>query len=182
MSGKLSPLPAKWKHRFAWRRPNKLKLGLHIVVTIAEHACDHVLTRVLKLLTYRLKCFLWNMNTYDHFNYVKTKAYVESLKNVFYNMCLRSLRLIWRPGFNLGNLPLLHHSTAVQQWSARLWKVKFTIIRQTHILRNRLTCINLKLISLADHRSFFLTDSVYQVPTLQYFDKANFQPIVTVFW
>ena len=27
-----------------------LKPGLHIVVTIAEHACDHVLKRVLKLL------------------------------------------------------------------------------------------------------------------------------------
>ena len=23
MSGKFSPLPAKWKHRFAWRRPNE---------------------------------------------------------------------------------------------------------------------------------------------------------------
>ena len=33
------------------------------------------------------------MNTCDHYNYVKTKAYVESLKNVFAAMCLRSLRL-----------------------------------------------------------------------------------------
>ena len=31
-----------------------LKPGLHIVVTIAEHACDHVLERVLKLSTYRI--------------------------------------------------------------------------------------------------------------------------------
>ena len=39
------------------------------------------------------------MNTGDHYNYVKTKAYVEGLKNVFANMCsLQSLRLIWRPG------------------------------------------------------------------------------------
>ena len=30
---------------------------------------------------------------------MKTKAYVKSLKNVFATMCLRSLRLIWRPGF-----------------------------------------------------------------------------------
>ena len=38
------------------------------------------------------------MNTCNH---VKTKAHVKSLKNVFTNatMCLRSLRLIWRPGF-----------------------------------------------------------------------------------
>ena len=39
------------------------------------------------------------MNTCDHYNYMKTKTWVESLKNVFANMCLRSLQLIWRPGF-----------------------------------------------------------------------------------
>ena len=34
------------------------------------------------------------MNTCYHNNYVKTQAYAESLKNVFANMCLRSLQLI----------------------------------------------------------------------------------------
>ena len=57
-----------------------VKSGLHIVVTIAEHACDHVLKRVLKLLIYRVQYVLWNMNTCDHYNYVKTNAYLESLK------------------------------------------------------------------------------------------------------
>ena len=37
---------------------NLVKPGLHIVVIIAEHACDHVLKRVLKLSTYRLQAFL----------------------------------------------------------------------------------------------------------------------------
>ena len=32
--------------------------GLHIVVTIAKHACDRVLKRVLKLSTYQLQIFL----------------------------------------------------------------------------------------------------------------------------
>ena len=32
--------------------------GLHIVVTIAEHACDHVLKRILKLPTCRLQIIL----------------------------------------------------------------------------------------------------------------------------
>ena len=38
----------------------ELKPGLHldIVITIAEHACDHVLKRVLKLSAYRLQIFL----------------------------------------------------------------------------------------------------------------------------
>ena len=30
------------------------------------------------------------MNSCDHYNYVKTKAYVDSLKNVFANVCLLS--------------------------------------------------------------------------------------------
>ena len=36
----------------------KVKPGPHIVVTIAEHAYDHVLKRVLKLSTYRLQVLL----------------------------------------------------------------------------------------------------------------------------
>ena len=35
-----------------------VKIGLHILVTIAQHACDHVLKRVLKLSTYRLQILL----------------------------------------------------------------------------------------------------------------------------
>ena len=35
-----------------------VKPGLYIVVTIAQHACDRVLKRVLKLSTYRLQIFL----------------------------------------------------------------------------------------------------------------------------
>ena len=32
--------------------------GLHVVVTIAEHVCDYVSKRVLKLLKYQLQIFL----------------------------------------------------------------------------------------------------------------------------
>ena len=39
------------------------------------------------------------MNTCDDYNSVKTKAYVKSLKDLLPNVCLRSLRLIWRQGF-----------------------------------------------------------------------------------
>ena len=35
-----------------------IKFGLHIVLTIAQHACDRVLKRVLKLSTYRSQIFL----------------------------------------------------------------------------------------------------------------------------
>ena len=36
----------------------KLKSGLHTVVTIAKHACDHVLKMALKLSIYRLQVYL----------------------------------------------------------------------------------------------------------------------------
>ena len=35
-----------------------LKPGLHIVVTVAEHACDDASKRILKLLIYPLQIFL----------------------------------------------------------------------------------------------------------------------------
>ena len=35
-----------------------VKPGLHVVVTIAQHPCDRVLKRVLKLSAYRLQIFL----------------------------------------------------------------------------------------------------------------------------
>ena len=35
-----------------------VKPDLHIIVTVAQHACDRVLKRVLKLSTYRLQIFL----------------------------------------------------------------------------------------------------------------------------
>ena len=47
---------------------------LYIVVTIAQYTCDRVLKMVLKQSTYRLQIFLLK------YSYVKTKAYVESLK------------------------------------------------------------------------------------------------------
>ena len=37
-----------------------IKPGLHIVVTIAKHACDDTLKRILKLSTHRLQVFLVN--------------------------------------------------------------------------------------------------------------------------
>ena len=52
----------------------------YIVVTIAEHA---LLQRECQGCQYiDCKYFLRNINTCDHYNYVKTKAYVESLKSV----------------------------------------------------------------------------------------------------
>ena len=75
---------------------------LHMVVTIAQRACDHVLNRVLKLSTYRLQIFLAKYEYMRLFyNYLNTKASVESLKDLLTYMCLRSLRPIRRRGLKL---------------------------------------------------------------------------------
>ena len=61
----------------------KLKPGSHlgIIITIAEHACRHVLKRVLKLSAYRFQIFFVK---YEYLRSLKllTKAYGESFKNV----------------------------------------------------------------------------------------------------
>ena len=77
-----------------------IKPGLHIVVTIAEHACDYFSKRILKPST-RIDSsyFKQKVNTYDHYNNVEMKPWPESLKNMSATMCLESLRLIWNPAF-----------------------------------------------------------------------------------
>ena len=50
-----------------------LKLGLHMVVTIMEHACDGAAKGILKLSTYQLQIDLVKINTYDHYNDVENK-------------------------------------------------------------------------------------------------------------
>ena len=39
-----------------------LKPGLHIVVSVGEHACDYASKRILKLPKYRLKIFLFEIS------------------------------------------------------------------------------------------------------------------------
>ena len=59
----------------------QLEPGLHIVVTIPEHASDVASKRILRLLIDRLQTFLEKYECYwmCHYNYVKKKACVKSL-------------------------------------------------------------------------------------------------------
>ena len=59
---------------------NRRKPGLHVVVTIAEHACDYVLKMVSKLSIYQLQIFLVKYEYPRSYSYVKTKAHAESFK------------------------------------------------------------------------------------------------------
>ena len=70
------------------------------VVTIAKHACDHVLKRILKQSTYRLQIFLIKYEYLRSLQLCEDQGIRRKLKrNVSANMRLRFLQLIPRPGF-----------------------------------------------------------------------------------
>ena len=54
-----------------------VKPDLRVIVTIAQHACNRILKRGLKLLTYRLQICLVKYEYLRSLNCVKTKAYVR---------------------------------------------------------------------------------------------------------
>ena len=58
-----------------------------MVVTIEEHACNDVLKEGFKAVNISFaNISLRNMNIAITYNYVKTKTYLESLKNMFATM------------------------------------------------------------------------------------------------
>ena len=70
------------------------------VVTIAEHACDHVLKRDLKQAAYRWQIFLVKYEYLRSLQLYEDQGIRRKLKrNVSANMCLRFLQLIGRQGF-----------------------------------------------------------------------------------
>ena len=84
------------------------------------------------------KYFSWNVNTCDHYSHVNTTAYVESLKNVFATMCLRSLRRIWRPGFTCVAMALLVKvADRLQHVTYRLCNLSHNFSRLSTIVQSR---------------------------------------------
>ena len=80
-----------------------LKTGLYIVVRVAEHAYDNAscFKEDFKPSTSRLQIFpVRDQNLRSLLPHGDQTIAVHSLKNMFSSLCLRSLRLIWRPGFN----------------------------------------------------------------------------------
>ena len=61
--------------------------------TEKQNSCQHI----------DRKYFLWKINNCDSYNDMETKPYLEDLNNMFASMCLRSLRLKWRPELSLVN-------------------------------------------------------------------------------
>ena len=81
-----------------------IKPGLHIIGTIAERFSEYVSKRVLMLFKGSIAVISFEkIPTWNHNNCMETKPYLNRLKNVFENMCLGSVRLIWRPGFFMVN-------------------------------------------------------------------------------
>ena len=70
------------------------------VVTIAKHACDHVLKRVLKQLAYLLQMFLVKYEYLRSLQLCEDQGIRRKFKrNVYANMCLSFLQFISRPAF-----------------------------------------------------------------------------------
>ena len=53
-----------------------LKHGLHMLIPIAEHACDDASKGILKLENIAYKYFVWKINTFDNYNDKETKQYL----------------------------------------------------------------------------------------------------------
>ena len=68
-----------------------LKPGLHTVVTIAEHASDVGLKRILSPSIHRLQIFLVKYEYLRSLQLYENQGRREKLKNVFATMCLQSL-------------------------------------------------------------------------------------------
>ena len=74
--------------------------SLDIVVTIAEHACDHVLKRVLKLSAYLLHIFLVKDEYLRSLQLCEDQGIHGKLKKRVRQHVLATLQLIWwRLGF-----------------------------------------------------------------------------------
>ena len=70
-----------------YSRWKTVKPGLHIVVTIAEYACDHVLKRVLKLLIYRSQIFLVKYEYLRSLQQCRDQCIPGKLKNTCFQPC-----------------------------------------------------------------------------------------------
>ena len=75
-----------------------LKPGLHMVVRVAEHACDDALKRILKPSTNQLQIFLVRDQYLRSLLPHGDQTIAVQLENMFSSLCLLFLRLIWRPG------------------------------------------------------------------------------------
>ena len=93
-----------WLTKFYLPFNASLKPGLHIVVTIGEYALDVAPKKILRLSIHRLQIFLVKCEYFWSLQLCEDQITREKLKKRVCNlrvatMCLRSLRLIWRPGF-----------------------------------------------------------------------------------
>ena len=71
---------------------SRLKPCLHVVVSIAEHVCDHVLKRVLKLLIYRLQIILVQYEHLRSLQVCEDQGITGKLKKRVRNLVLAILK------------------------------------------------------------------------------------------
>ena len=119
---------------------SRLKPGLHVVVTIAEHACDHVLNGVLKLLIYRSEAFLVKYKHLRSLQLCEDQGILGKLKK-----CVRNLVLAILTTYMETRLK----SCSKQKWKERWWATLTRIIKGVYSINK--DCIKS---SQKNHRSW----------------------------
>ena len=104
---------------------SRLKPGFHVVVTIAEHACDHVLNRVLKLLIYRSQTFLVKYKHLRSLQLCEDQDILGNLKKRVCNLVLTSLTPYMEKRIK---------SCSQQKWKERWWTALTRIIQGVYSL------------------------------------------------
>ena len=87
-----------------------LNPGLHIVVAIAEYACDHVLKRILKLLIYRLQIFLVKYEYLESLQLCEDQGIPGKLKKRVCNHVLAILTIYMETRLNMTGYSHSYHS------------------------------------------------------------------------
>ena len=77
--GKLQPIIVN-RTRYDMHRSDSVKPGLHIVVKIAEHACEHALKKISNLSTYQLQIFPAKYEYLRSLHLCKDQGIHETLK------------------------------------------------------------------------------------------------------
>ena len=111
-------------------------------------SCSKEGFKAINISIANIPCEIWISPTITH--YVKTKKYMEMLKNVSLNMCLRSLRLLWRPDltcppcnscchpFRLATIAqsiLVLHGAIFMQLVSQHWKKRSNASCRSHVTR-----------------------------------------------
>ena len=102
-----------------------VKAGLHIVVTIAKHACDRVLKRVFKLSTHRLQILLVKYEYLRSSQLCKDQGIRRKLKKPVREHVLAILTTYMEPGIEFDSCSEMSNKADFKDFKAMTEKQAF---------------------------------------------------------